>query len=375
MENSTSVPFVVRSDWDASVFIQRLQSGDLSLAETSFRVLRLFERRTTQETECLCVDATFRDFFEYLSRVRATKSGNPMPQSAEYNPFDIIISPTLSGHAAVYADYKRFHELFGLEGSSWNGKWSEILPDVDPSALSERNNTLWLGTRGSHTPLHFDSYGVNLVAQLAGRKNWKLWCPSSISHDRLLPRRIPYEESSIYCNYDPLSMSTIPPDFEFTLSPGDVLFVPKHYWHFVSTESEWSLSVNNWISQPTDVSSRFSEAIVRFVMTTMLRSFHRDKVDSELATWVCPSEFSLIEQIEESEAARTVEATDKAINEATNEAKLVAIPEEISVLITAWNECHPSQSHLPMNERLKCLLSSLLSPKNIDNVMRDLQGR
>lgn len=29
--------------------------------------------------------------------------------------------------------------------------------------------TLWIGSRGAHTPCHMDTYGCNLVAQVIGR--------------------------------------------------------------------------------------------------------------------------------------------------------------------------------------------------------------
>lgn len=46
--------------------------------------------------------------------------------------------------------------------------WAEELePIIDWSTLGcdkgATDSTVWLGTEGSHTPLHFDTYGVNLV--------------------------------------------------------------------------------------------------------------------------------------------------------------------------------------------------------------------
>lgn len=45
-------------------------------------------------------------------------------------------------------------------------------PLIDWSALgcskSVADSTVWLGTEGSHTPLHHDTYGVNLVSFLGG---------------------------------------------------------------------------------------------------------------------------------------------------------------------------------------------------------------
>ena len=41
-----------------------------------------------------------------------------------------------------------------------------------------------------------DSYGCNLVCQVAGSKQWTLFPPSASAH--LSPTRVPYEESSVY---------------------------------------------------------------------------------------------------------------------------------------------------------------------------------
>ena len=41
------------------------------------------------------------------------------------------------------------------------------------------DSTLWVGSRGCHTPLHYDTYGRNLVAQLHGTKRWTLFPPSA----------------------------------------------------------------------------------------------------------------------------------------------------------------------------------------------------
>lgn len=48
------------------------------------------------------------------------------------------------------------------------GGWKEILePLVNWSALGcdkgAADSTVWLGSEGSHTPLHHDTYGVNMV--------------------------------------------------------------------------------------------------------------------------------------------------------------------------------------------------------------------
>ena len=134
----------------------------------------------------------------------------------------------------------------GVYSSAWVSR--AVGPNIlEPDAISPEKQTLWLSTYGAHTPLHYDTYGCNLVRQVKGRKRWRLWnpTPSRLTHDpvtnggsrrydtissnsssstssssssslplesnghdrslHLLPvLRIPYEESSVYSTYDPL---------------------------------------------------------------------------------------------------------------------------------------------------------------------------
>lgn len=58
------------------------------------------------------------------------------------------------------------------------------------------HSTIWIGSDGASTPLHMDTYGCNLIAQLSGKKSWTMFHPNDT--DKLYPSRIPYEESSIF---------------------------------------------------------------------------------------------------------------------------------------------------------------------------------
>lgn len=53
-----------------------------------------------------------------------------------------------------------------------------------------------------------------------------------------------------------------------TLEPGDVLYVPKHWWHFVEA-LDTSLSINVWVDAPDDALDRAKEALARVVVTSL----------------------------------------------------------------------------------------------------------
>ena len=94
---------------------------------------------------------------------------------------------------------------------------------------------------------------------------------STSLNSKILPKlpclRVPYEESSVYSTYDPRTSSIndvghIPPSHSFVLEEGDILFIPKHYWHFVETVTDLSLSVNLWLPYPLPQQPSFMPSII-----------------------------------------------------------------------------------------------------------------
>ena len=98
----------------------------------------------------------------------------------------------------VYADYKY---LCNIHRDSPEKTFSEV--DWSIFGLGEqdwKDSVLWIGSEGAYTPCHYDTYGYNLVAQLAGEKKWTLFSPSDSVN--LYPTRVPYEESSVFSEVD-----------------------------------------------------------------------------------------------------------------------------------------------------------------------------
>lgn len=141
-------------------------------------------------------------------------------------------------------------------------------------------STFWLGTAGAHTPCHYDTYGCNLVAQISGRKRWILYPPmDSLFLD---PSRVPYEESSVYSriNFEKWSSQVIPAipgthPYIVELHPGDVLFVPRNWWHHVQN-LELSISINIWLERPEDDEARLKESLVKFLVAHTSRNLTPD---------------------------------------------------------------------------------------------------
>ena len=94
----------------------------------------------------------------------------------------------------------------------------------------------WVAPKGATTPLHHDRH-PNYLCHAVGRKLVYLWPPGAP-----IPRNAPPAE-----NTSPLDAASIVDACELRadLRPGDVLFIPEGWWHYVVTPVT-SVSVSVW---------------------------------------------------------------------------------------------------------------------------------
>jgi lysine-specific demethylase 8 len=107
----------------------------------------------------------------------------------------------------------------------------------------------WVGPKGTVTPLHRDPYH-NCFAQVTGRKRVRLFHPA---HEPALypiasdgPTRLnssPIDAESPDLARFPTFANAVGPTVD--LGPGDLLYVPKRWWHHVRSLSK-SVSVSVW---------------------------------------------------------------------------------------------------------------------------------
>ncbi|KFA88625.1 cupin-like domain-containing protein [Archangium violaceum] len=143
--------------------------------------------------------------------------------------------------------------LNAVRVESMEGLASDVpFPRFGPEQGSTKS-LLWLGSEGTRLTFHFD-FMDNFLAQVMGEKRLLLASPE--------------DSASMYPSFDNLSESMVDveaPDpsawprfaharvLEGILRPGDMIFMPRVWWHEVRSLSP-SISVNYWWSptQPSD---------------------------------------------------------------------------------------------------------------------------
>ena len=122
--------------------------------------------------------------------------------------------------------------------------------DTRPCGIQPTNINVWIGTGGTRTPLHFDSYD-NLLVQIVGAKYVRLYDKNS-SRQLYVSKNCSYgaqgNMSDVDCereNYEKHPLAKDCDYKEIVLLPGDCLFIPSHHWHYVRSLST-SISINYW---------------------------------------------------------------------------------------------------------------------------------
>lgn len=106
---------------------------------------------------------------------------------------------------------------------------------------------VWVAGQGQRSTIHNDSY-ENMNAQVVGNKRFLLFAPES--HDLLYPQKINDQLWASPVNPQAPQLEAYPrfselSGFECLLQPGDVLYIPKYWWHQALSESA-CINLNCW---------------------------------------------------------------------------------------------------------------------------------
>ena len=140
-------------------------------------------------------------------------------------------------HEVLFADYVRLvydggpsndHYLVSRNHFFADAATRPLLDDlIDLPYVRTRSGgdsvRLWFGPSGTITPLHYDAMN-NVVIQIVGRKNVRLYPPHVSAHMR---QTRPWYASSDPAEAPDPAVSPL----SLSLGPGDALFIPVGWWH------------------------------------------------------------------------------------------------------------------------------------------------
>jgi hypothetical protein len=106
----------------------------------------------------------------------------------------------------------------------------------------ERSTRLWLSTSGDHTPWHYDGNCVEVFnVQVCGRKRFTLVSPETpiaLAPLSLMGARPDLAPASLLTDRHEHTV--------FELRPGDLLYLPRHWFHFVESLEGFNANIN-WV--------------------------------------------------------------------------------------------------------------------------------
>lgn len=114
------------------------------------------------------------------------------------------------------------------------------LMDPDSAFLRENCVRIWFNPLGHITPWHYDGHSLHVFnLQLKGKKRWTIVAPETplgctpFSHT-VVTKRPSLKGKRVY---------------QFDLDDGDMLFLPRYWYHYVESLGEMNINVN-WVLMP-----------------------------------------------------------------------------------------------------------------------------
>ena len=130
-------------------------------------------------------------------------------------------------------------------------------------------NTLLIGQEGSVTPLHYDEQD-NFLHQIGGAKTCILFSPANFPHFHPFPVHHPCDRQSQFdfkannnndCSiFEKLGENIGQRGWKCVLEKGDVLYIPKYWWHHIINSKNTSTAINFWFRAP-DLGQKIFEHI------------------------------------------------------------------------------------------------------------------
>jgi len=168
---------------------------------------------------------------DFIAKHVAQKEGQEMPKDAKRRGY--------------LAQHPLFDQVPALAADVQTPEYCALSEDEEGGGLQAVN--AWFGPAATVTPLHTDPHH-NLLAQVVGRKYVRLYAPSHT--DSLYPFQEGLTTNTSQVDLDAPDHERFPlssklPHVDCLLEPGQMLFIPKGWWHYVKSLSV-SFSVSFW---------------------------------------------------------------------------------------------------------------------------------
>jgi hypothetical protein len=263
-------------------FAQLLESGEPRILEGEFAGTLAAANWTVPYLRERCGKATVRVFVsageDYSVDIDSTSQTRKEIVEMTMDEFVGRISGE-PGYAPLVQPGERYY-LYAFPAQLFDGVLAEL---PEPRFLREgrygpvRTN-FWITPAEFVTLAHSDPFHDNLLAQIHGVKRLLIWDPKQAP--------LLYLSTFGEPNHGRSKPNLAKPDFEkfpllkeahaleACLNPGDVLYIPEAWIHYVFTESI-SISVNYWFSLRTDFQKALGETDAQFrKLRPDLRSFY-----------------------------------------------------------------------------------------------------
>ena len=128
--------------------------------------------------------------------------------------------------------------------------------------LRENCVRIWFNPQGHISPWHYDGHSLHVFnLQLKGRKHWSIVSPET-------PLAcMPFNNTCLLNRYSMRNRR----HYEFTLEEGDMIFLPRYWYHLVKSEHAMNVNVN-WVlmskQKPVDSKIARREAELMWIKET-----------------------------------------------------------------------------------------------------------
>ncbi len=114
------------------------------------------------------------------------------------------------------------------------------LMNPDEAFLRDNCVRIWFNPAGHITPWHYDGHSLNVFnLQLKGKKRWTIVAPETPFWCTPFSHTVATKRPSLSCKRL----------FTFDLNEGEMLFLPRYWYHYVESLEEMNINVN-WVLMP-----------------------------------------------------------------------------------------------------------------------------